>query len=560
MINENEQDNNQVEQSTEITNQEENSVTDNIAQEKIESEKIIENVEENQHKSVGEENVEEVLKDEVATEASNIEEDNKPRFEAPVNTEALEKQKEDFASLEKQVEEIANNISENIDFRALRKNIVTLKEQIISLFLIPIADKDRLTNSLQNTYEKLAEKQSEIREEMNKIFDENLDKMNNFVEEKLKEANELDIFKNARKILQSVQKELKSAKLRQGDKDNFFKKVQDVFDSINQKEIAERESYEMECSNNYLILKPKVEQITKIVDESDKFNDSRKKLIDLQNEIKNTKLKRNNRDELFQVIRECFNRLNERQDKSRETFNSESTENYDKMKPLVEQAVEFASNPSNFATARQTLINLQKDLKEIVLSKSQRDEFFGRIREVFTSLNEQQDENREEFDNESNQNYAKLEVKVNEAIMNVEYSNDFRDIREGLLMVQDEIKIMKLKRSQRNELYSKIRMGFEKFDKKREVYSKQKDEEKKRKLSSILENLNLKISRLVESLDADKSTEQDFKLKLESTSGEDKANLESSLKDIQSKVEEKSQVLEKTNKRIKDIKQEIEKL
>lgn len=539
MTNENVQDNNQVEQSTEITNVEENATAEN----QDENVKPVENVENTSDNS-----------EPVAVE------DNKPKFEAPVNTEALQKQKDEFANLEKQVEELANNINDETDFRALRKNIVTLKEQIISLFLIPIADKDKLTNALQETYEKLAEKQAELRQEINKVFDENLEKMNSFVDEKLKEANELDIFKNARKILQTVQKELKSAKLRQSDKDTFFKKVQDVFDAINQKEIAERESYEMECSNNYLILKPKVEQITKLVDESDKFNDSRKRLIDLQNEIKNTKLKRNNRDELFQVIRECFNRLNERQDHTREAFNSESTENYDKMKPLVEQAIEFAVNPSNFATARQTLINLQKELKEIVLSRGQRDEFFGKIREVFTSLNEQQDENREEFDNESNQNYAKLEIKVNEALMNIEYSNDFRDIREGLLMVQDEIKIMKLKRSQRNELYSKIRLGFEKFDKKREEYSKQKNDEKKRKLSSILENLNLKVTRMSESLDADKQIEQDLKSKLESASDEDKANLEASITDIQSKIDDKNQTLEKTNKRIEDLKQEIEKL
>jgi hypothetical protein len=539
MTNENIQDNNQVEQSTEITNVEEITATEN----QIENVKPVENIENTSDNS-----------ETVAVE------DNKPKFEAPVNTEALQKQKDEFANLEKQVDDLANNINEESDFRALRKNIVTLKEQIISLFLIPIADKDRLTNTLQETYEKLAEKQAELRQEINKVFDENLEKMNSFVDDKLKEANELDIFKNARKILQTVQKELKSAKLRQSDKDNFFKKVQDVFDAINQKEIAERESYEMECSNNYLILKPKVEQITKIVDESDKFNDARKRLIELQNEIKNTKLKRNNRDELFQVIRECFNRLNERQDHTREAFNSESTENYDKMKPLVEQAIDFASNPSNFATARQTLINLQKELKEIVLSRGQRDEFFGKIREVFTSLNEQQDENREEFDNESNQNYAKLEIKVNEAIMNIEYSNDFRDIREGLLMVQDEIKIMKLKRSQRNELYSKIRLGFEKFDKKRDEYSKQKNVEKKRKLSSILENLNLNVSRMTESLQADKQIEQDLKAKLDSASDDEKVNLEASITDIQSKIEDKSQSLEKTNIRIEDIKQEIEKL
>ncbi len=543
MSNENVQDNNeQIEQSTVQQSENQNINLENKQDENVEVS--------------SETKTEEVSVEEPIAEAIK---DDKPTFEPPVNPEALEKQKDEFNNLEKQVSELAANINESTDFRAVRKNIVTLKEQILSLFLIPIVDKDKLTNTLQETYEKLAEKQDEIKEEMNKIFDENLAKYTAIVDEKLKEASELEIFKNARKILQTVQKDLKPAKLRQGDKDEFFRKIQDVFDAINVKEAAERESYEMECSNNYLMLKPKVEQITKIVDGSDRFNDSRKKLIDLQNEIKEIKLKRNNRDELFQIIRESFNKLNERQDKHREVFTTESKENYEKIVPVVEQAIEFASNPSNFSTARQTLINVQKDLKELALTKSQRDELFGKIRECFSSLNEQQDENREEYEQESNQNFAKLEIKVNEALMNVEYSSDFRDIREGLLTVQDEIKILKLKRSQRLDLSAKIRSGFEKFDAKRNEYNKIKNEEKKRKLNSILENLNLKVTRLKDSIVTDKNTLNEYNQKVIDASEEEKANYEKNINELASKITEKESTLENTNKRISDINEELNK-
>lgn len=492
------------------------------------------------------------------SDLSNNEKSEESTFEPPVNTEALEKQKEEYKNLETQINELSESISDEIDFRSTRKRIVALKEQVLSLFLIPIVEKDNLTNRLQEIFEKLSEKQNELKEEINKVFDDNLKEIEPKIEQVLNEVNELEIFKEARKKLTEIQNELKKIKLRQSDKDNFFSKIQESFDKINQKELSEREEYEMECSNNYLVLKPKIEQITKAVENSDKFNESRKKLIQLQNEIKETKLKKNNRDELFQIIRETFNNLNERQDKSRESFNKESEENYTKILPVVDQAIEFASNPSNFTTARQTLINVQKDLKSLVLSKSQRDELFGKIREVFNSLNEQQDENREEFEKEANSNFVRVEIKVNEALMNVEYSNDFRDIREGLLTVQDEVKIIKLKRNQRNELLAKIREGFEKFDKKRNEYNENKKEEKKNKLNSILDNLQLKITRLKESIDIDNSSINDLKSKIESSADEDKIELDKSIQELESKLKEKNESLKSTDDRVKDIQSELE--
>jgi len=211
-------------------------------------------------------------------ESNNSTEETIPKFEPPVNMEALEKQKIEFNNLESQINELSDSINHDTDFRSVRKRIVALKEQVISLFLIPIVDKDRLTNRLQEIYESLSEKQNELKEELNKIYQENLNKFEPKFTQIIAEVNELPIFKEARKKLTEVQNELKTIKLKQFDKDKFFNLIQENFNSINQKEVAERESYEMECSNNYLMIKPKVEQITQNVEKSDKFNDSRKKI------------------------------------------------------------------------------------------------------------------------------------------------------------------------------------------------------------------------------------------------------------------------------------------
>ena len=476
----------------------------------------------------------------------------------PINEKALEKQNSEFEIVKKELSEFLGGIDNEENFKLIQKNIVSFKERIDALFLIDSDLKEPLLEDIQNNFQKISEERDKIREERNKLLDENLQQANSIFEEANSKAMSEENFKNSRTILIELQGKIREIDLRTGDKDSLLSKIQESFDSINNKQQEQREAFEMECSENYLLVKPKVTQVVDKAKSIDRYNDSRKLLIEMQKEIKQLTLTKNQRDELYQMIRVVFNEINEKQDKEREGFLSSANENYEKLKPEVDKAIEFAANPDNFASARSTLIEAQGKLKEAQLTKEHRDELFGAIREVFNKLNDISDEKNEEFQKEADSNFISLEVKVNEAVTNVEYSSDFKDIREGLISVQDEVKVLKLSRNQRNDLLSRIRKGFEKFDAKRDEFYNKRRIEKADKLNSIIENLNEKIERLNESISQDKEQLNSFNERLETE--DDKDKIQEMISSVNEKISQKETTIKESQARIDDIKSELEKM
>jgi|GEM_PF-589907 len=478
-------------------------------------------------------------------------------FEAATNQEALDNQKNEYTKLTEEIGKEAEAISDEANFKTIRKNLVEYKERVLSLFLLPKSDRDSLIDKIQDIYNVLSEKQDKIKEEKNREYEKNLEEIKPEFEAVIEEISKATNFKDARAKLIEIQSKVRNAKLRMIEKENFLRITQENFEILNKKQEAEREAYEMECSENYLNLKNKIEIEIKSANSNENFRESRQILINAQGLIKGIKLKKHNRDQLYQAIREEFNKLNEAQDQNREEFEAKSKEDYQKVKPIVDKACEEAKNPTDYNVSRNTLIDLQKEIKNLSLTRQMKDELFGQIREVFSKLNELQENDREGFGKEADQNFIKLEIKVNEAVANVEYSNDFKDIREGLIAVQDEIKILSLKKHQRNELFKRIRQAFEAFDDKRNKYNERRKEEKKAKLNSILENLNQKIDRTKSSLEDENANLETQKSRLETAEEADKQTIEDIVKAIELRINEKNEIILQAENRIKDISNEL---
>ena len=288
--------------------------------------------------------------------------------------------------------------------------------------------------------------------------------------------------------------------------------LNNAIENINNKIREERENYEMECSENYHILKAKVEATVEKASKATHFKSARQSLIDLQAEIKDKKLKRNQREELYQIIRECFEGINQRQQQERQMSDADYEENYQKIKKIVDEAISFAENvTTSFKEAKDTLIAAQAAIKAAILRKAQKDELFGNIRRVFEAINEKQNADRENYDKEANENYSKLSAKIEEAFVYLNNTSDFRLLRENIIGIQSEVRIMKLKREQRAELLEKIQKAFAIIDKLKNEYFEKRKQERIIKLNETLSNLELKIQRLEESIAADKQTIETIK-------------------------------------------------
>lgn len=418
------------------------------------------------------------------------------KVELVVNEEALKEQNQLFENLKNEVDALRSNVQTMEEIKHERKNMAELKEKLLSLFLIPKAERDNYINIIQSKFEALKETSDKLRNEEHKKLEENLKIIEPKIHSVLKEAENPQNFGDIRKKLIEMQIELKDYEIHRDKKDDFFSLMQKAFESLNEKQDLEREKYEMEISENYLNVKPKVADAIRYAVQTDNYNKARERLIECQNELKKLKLKKDHLDELFGLIRKAFENVNQKQDLEREKIKGETVENYNEIKPIVDEAIKFATETEDYETARKRLIDVQKEIKSKILTRYQRDELYGSIREVFSVLNEKQDSNREEFLEECNANYSRLEISVNEAAANIDFTNDLNNIREGLLAVQDEVKIVKLTRTQRNELFKRIRLGFSKFDEKRNEFIKNRKQHQKSNLEDKLETKLEKLSKV----------------------------------------------------------------
>ncbi len=385
------------------------------------------------------------------------------------------------------------------DIRAAR-NLINDKIKMLKSFSFDREVYEELLSKLSSKLDELIQMQ---RAEYEKLDQQQIENYNNIkikVEEAIKATEDITDVKNAREQLISVQGEMNSLTLKRESKDELIQKFNIAFQNLNKRQAEEWEKYEMECSENYLNLKAKVDFAITYSTTQPIFKECREKLIEAQKEFKGLRLKKDNREELYSRIQDAFTALNVRQDSEREGFDQEADDNYEKVKPVVEDAVAFAKDVTNFKQGREALMDAQAAIKGMKLRKDHRDELYAMIRETFDGLNSRQSEEREVFDKETTENYAKLDEQLVKCSDELGNDPEFNKIRDILIAVQGDVKLMNLKREQRNQLFTRIRELFAILDQKRKEYRENKATEKAGKLSSIYTNLQNKLGRVEESI------------------------------------------------------------
>ena len=409
-------------------------------------------------------------------------------------------------AIEKEIAECQKLVEQTRDWKDIRLRLNDAKDKLKALFLEK-EDDEKYLNQINELFRMLNDKQAEEQKKFSQESDENYVKLKELVDEAIETADKADNFREARAGLIKVQKNFRGVKLKRSQRDELLDDINKAFEALQQRQAEERENFEMECIENYHSLKKIIDEAVNFSKDTTQFGKARKQLIDAQSNIKGKKLKRDQRDELYQNIRDAFNDLNDRQEADRELFEKETSMNFDNLRKIVDEAIAFAEEATDFKQAREALINAQGTIKGMKLKRGQRDKLYADIRKVFNKINETQEAERKEFDAEANANYKRLTEKVDDAFDLVHGVDDFRLIRETLIAIQGEVKIVKLKRAQRNELFARIREAFGIFDKKKEDYFGKPEKEAKAEKESKEEESDSTPAEEVKSEEANEKDE-----------------------------------------------------
>lgn len=362
--------------------------------------------------------------------------------------------------------------------------------------------------------------------------------------------------RSARQKLLTMQKNLNSSPdyIPRSVIDNLQRMLADALSNITQSQIAERENYEMECSDNYLQLKSFFENIIQTLDSSDDLTKSRQQLIEAQRIISTKTLKRSQQEELYQIIRSGFDILLAKQEKEKEKFNQEANLNYEKIAPLVENAIQIANSTESFKEAREVLTAAQNSVRDVLLTKEQRDELFGKLRTIFSEINRKSDQEREEFAKISEENFNLLKEKIERETNKLSNNPHFKSIRENLLTIQSEIRVMKLRFEHRNKLYAMLKQTFKELDEKRTEYFEQRDQAKLSGSShTLVKNLEEKLNILKSTIESDKAELAELQSNLSNPEIENKDELVQKNEILLSKISEKEKRIKETLNRLKGL-------
>jgi len=306
---------------------------------------------------------------------------------------------------------------------------------------------------------------------------------------------------------------------------------------------------EDELNQNYTGLKNILEAGLAKASQAENHHEAKGFLIEVQNHFRGLKLRREDREELYNRLQEAFAAINKKIEDERNDFELEALSNYADLKPDVEKAAGMALDSTDMKGTWDFLLGIQSRIKAAKLTREQRDELFGNLREAFDMIKLRRQEEQQVFEQESQVNYIRLKSLVDKGLVQAEETHEYKETREFLKKIQSEFKGIKLVHEQREELYSRLQTAFDILGKRLDEFFRHKKKNWEVKMQFTLSRFSADIFELRESLRKEQSNLEELEDQLDIlvSSGKDKesrAGLEARIASVhRSIVQKRHQIL-----------------
>ncbi len=191
-------------------------------------------------------------------------------------------------------------------------------------------------------------------------------------------------WKETRDGLIAVQQLLNTSQLNRMQRAELNTRLQSAFDILSQRQTAHKQTFLAQSDVAFEPLQHTLQQYITDIETVEHYDIMFNKLIILQNNIKEQRLKKEHKDLLFDGLNKAFTAL-------KEHHKLLTAHHYDEATTFITKAIQEADTEENFKEARAILVDAQQSLKNYKLTKTQKDELFGNVRQAFETLNTKQD-------------------------------------------------------------------------------------------------------------------------------------------------------------------------
>jgi hypothetical protein len=159
-----------------------------------------------------------------------------------------------------------------------------------------------------------------------------------------------------------------------------------------------------------------------------------------QAEFRNTKLTKEQRDELNAKLQDAFTTINLRQDHEKHAFESDAQNNYIRLKAMVNDGLVQAEESNEYMETREYLKKIQSEFKGIKLIREEREELYSRLQSAFEILNKRVDG----FFHEKKKNWeVKMQYKLSSLSTDIfELDESLENDVENLKEMEDHLRII----------------------------------------------------------------------------------------------------------------------
>ncbi len=416
----------------------------------------------------------------------------------PPDEEALR----NYHDLKSRLETALQKVNKTKDLREAKGYLIEVQGRFKGLKL-QREQREELYNRLQTAFEKINQEISEERQTFENEAQLNFFNLKTKVEEAQFLADHPKDLKETWDFLIEVQSAFKGARLIREHREDLYNRLQSAFEKVKALQNAERTGFEKQAARNYPELEETIEDAVAFAMSTDDIRTAKDRLIRVQELFRETKLLKEQREELYQKLQEGFTYLKIRQEEDADRFESQAGEIFARLLPRIKELAEIAETTPEFRPVRESLKEIQAEMKELPLKREQRDELYSLLQNAFETLSLRQDEVNESFEKTARVNYDRLKIMVNQGLKQAEETHQYKETREFLKMIQAEFKGIKLIREQREELYSRLQTAFDILGKRLDEYFREKKKNWAVKMEYKVSEFNSEIYSLEAALEKD---------------------------------------------------------
>ncbi len=365
---------------------------------------------------------------------------------------------EDITDRVKRSDQVMRNID---NYWQERKNILKDAQQKLRSLKLDVDDRQSLYGMINNRFETINSEQSKEKQQYEDECRRNFDQLNRKASECVSMSQRETDWKSTREHFKSVQQSFKGVKLKKDQRDQLYEQMTRAFDTLSNRQTKDREDYERECQRNFDQLDRKVSECVSMSHRETDWKHTREHFKSVQQTFKGVKLKKDQRDKLYEQMTRAFDTLSNRQTKDREDYERECQRNFDQLDRKASECVSMSHRETDWKTTRERFKSVQQSFKGVKLKKDQRDQLYEQMTRAFDTLSQRQTKDREDYERECQRNFDQLNRDVNACMVDARRSTDWKKTREHFKKVQQSFKDKKLKKEQRDKLYKGMQQAFD---------------------------------------------------------------------------------------------------